>query len=82
MVTIPVRSRVQPDGVLTISVPTGLPGTEVEVLVIVSPLSTGAPGAASGRWPHGFFEQTYGACAGDRLVRPEQGELEIREGLR
>jgi len=41
MITIPVRGRVKPDGTLVVSLATGMPESEVEVLVVVNPLSSG-----------------------------------------
>lgn len=32
-------------------------------------------------WQPGFFEQTAGAWQGEKLVRPEQGEYEVRVEL-
>ena len=32
-------------------------------------------------WPTNYFEETYGALRDDPLVRPEQGDFEIREEL-
>lgn len=32
-------------------------------------------------WPGDFFDNVYGAWAGEPLERPEQGELEVRESL-
>jgi hypothetical protein len=69
MITIPVRGRVKPDGTLVISVATGMPESEVEVLVVVSELTSGAPSSQSRAWPEGFFEKTYGACASDPLCQ-------------
>jgi len=78
MITIPVRARVKPDGTLVVTVATGMPESEVEVLVVVNEISSGAPAGQSRRWPEGFFEQTYGACASDPLRQAPQGEFELR----
>jgi len=82
MVTIPARGRVQADGTLVVSVPTGMPESEVEVLVVVNQIHPEAPARQPGPWPERFFEQTFGACASDPLTRAAQGELEVREILR
>jgi len=73
MVTIPIRTRLQADGSLSLLVPTGLVESEVEVVVIVQPL----PDSRTG-WPEGFFEQTYGAFAEQPLERARQGDFEAR----
>jgi hypothetical protein len=78
MITIPVRGRVKPDGTLVVSVATGMPESEVEVLVVVNRLSSGTPADQFKTWPEGFFERTYGACASGPLCRAPQGEFEVR----
>ena len=77
MVTIPIKTRLQANGTLSLSVPTGLPESDVEVVVIVQPVSDSVAA-----WPKGFFEQTYGAFAEHPLERAPQGEFEAREVLR
>lgn len=77
MVTIPLRTHLESNGTLNLSVPTGLPESDVEVVVIVHPV----PDRANG-WPEHFFEDTYGAFADHPIVRPDQQELEVRKALR
>jgi hypothetical protein len=74
MVTIPVKTRLEANGTLNLRVPTGLPESDVEVVVIVQPISAHA-------WPKDFFEMTYGAFADQPIERPDQGEFEVREAL-
>ena len=69
MMTTPLKMRLAPDGTLDLHVATGLPASEVEVLVILQPLA--GPAAT---WPKGFLESTYGALAEQLLERAEQGE--------
>ena len=76
MVTIPLRTRLEPDGTLDLHVATGLPTSEVDVLVILQPV----PPPLSA-WPEGFFESTYGAFAEQPLERGEQGAHELRRPL-
>ena len=76
MVTIPLKTRLEPDGTLDLHVATGLPASEVDVLVILQPIPL--PLAA---WPEGFFESTYGAFAGQPLERGVQGAHELRGPL-
>ncbi len=42
MVTIPVTTRLEADGVLNLRVPTGLPQADVEVIVVVQPIAAEA----------------------------------------
>ena len=77
MVTIPLKTRLEADGILNLRVPTGLPETDVEVLVVVQPVQT-----TTSSWPKDFFQETYGAFADQPLERGSQGELEACEIFR
>ncbi len=77
MVTIPVKTRLEADGVLNLRVPTGLPETDVEVVVVVQPVEAGAS-----TWPEDFFQETYGAFADHPIERGSQGAFDDREVLR
>jgi hypothetical protein len=74
MQSIMLSSRVGQDGVLKLSVPVGLPDMEMEVMIIIQPVTQ--PG-----WPPAFFEHTFGCLRGEPLVRESQGEYEIRDEL-
>ena len=76
MVTIPLKARVNSDGTLDIQVRTGLPESEVDVLVVIQ------PAALADRWPEGFLDETFGAFADAPLSRPEQPVMEVREPLK
>jgi hypothetical protein len=82
MVSFSVKARVKPDGSLQVAIPTGLPESDVDVLVVVRPVC--APreeGPAIGSWPEGFFEKTFACLAEDPLVRGPQLQHEAREKL-
>jgi hypothetical protein len=81
MRSIHLKSHVGPDGTLKLSVPTDLSDTEVEIVVILNPIETPAA-AGDSKWPADFFETTFGACEDDPLVRPPQGEFEVRETIK
>ncbi|OGG51978.1 MAG: hypothetical protein A3F84_15280 [Candidatus Handelsmanbacteria bacterium RIFCSPLOWO2_12_FULL_64_10] len=83
MKSILLKSRVQADGILELRVPTDLPESDVEVVVVVQPISDGDEQKSSGKsgWPPGFFERTAGAWQGEPLVREPQGEYEDRDKL-
>ena len=76
MVTIPVKTRLKPDGTLDLQVPTGLPESEVDVVVVIQPISE-TPGV----WPGDFFSETYGAFHASPLERPPQLQFRQRESL-
>ena len=76
MLTIPVKTRLEPDGSLNLHVPTNLPASDVDVLIVLQPVQ---PQTAA--WPAGFFEQTYGSFAEHPLERASQGTFERRSDL-
>ena len=77
MVSILIRSRTNPDGTLDLLVTTGIPESEVEVVLVVH---TAQP--ESGRsWPEGFLEQVVGSIDDPTFTRPSQGQYEGRQAL-
>ncbi len=78
MISIQTKARVAADGTLTVQVPTDLPETDVDVMLVVQPVA-GSPEALG--WPPGFFEETAGSWQGKPLERAPQGDLEVREAL-
>ena len=80
MKTIQLNGHTKPDGALDISVPTGMPDLDVEVLLVVQPVRDD-DGAGDRGWPPGFFERTAGQWQGNALTRGEQGNYEDRERL-
>lgn len=77
MITIPVKTRLEANGILNLRLPTGLPETDVEVLVVVQPVETRANG-----WPKDFFQETYGVFADHPIERGNEAAFEGREVLR
>lgn len=78
METITLHSRVGADGLLKLQVPVKLTNTDLEVVLIVQPVAS--TGDSLG-WPPGFFEEVAGGWTGERLVREDQGQYEVREDL-
>jgi hypothetical protein len=79
---IELRTRIGPDGILTLSVPAGMSEANREVNVIVEPADATLGKTAKitpEEWAR-FVNETAGARKGD-LERPEQGELEVRDQL-
>jgi hypothetical protein len=81
--SIRLKSHVGPDGTLHLNVPTEFRETDVEVVVTLTPIE--APPQPNTdqlrRWPDDFFENTFGACKEEPLIRLPQGEPEVREAL-
>ncbi|MEX2301058.1 MAG: hypothetical protein WD733_08990 [Bryobacterales bacterium] len=72
-----MKTRLRSDGTLDIHVPTGLPESDVEVLLLIEPVLNPAD-----VWPEGFFERTFAAFAEQTLERLAQGCIDSREALR
>ncbi len=82
MTRIELRTRIGPDGILTLSVAAGMSEANREVKVIVEPTDVADKKTAKmtpEEWER-FVDETAGAWKGD-LERPEQGELEVRDQL-
>jgi hypothetical protein len=80
MTPIELRTRVGPDGVLTLSVPMGPAEANREVRVRVESAEPGIKKTSEmtqEEW-HRFIAETAGSWQGD-LERPEQGEYETRD---
>jgi hypothetical protein len=79
MKSVTFHSHVGADGILNLQVPVGMINTELEVMVIVQPVvQAESKSAEPSGWLPGFFEEVIGGWAGEPLVRPEQGEYEMR----
>lgn len=83
MQSITLNSRVGQDGVLKLSVPVGLPDVEMEVMIIIQPVTQPRPSELPGGlgWSPTFFEHTFGCLRDEPLVREPRGEYEIRDEL-
>lgn len=78
MTTIQLHSHVGPDGVLKIEVPLGMKDADLDVVLIVNQLHEKEK-PDSGKWPPGFFPETFGSFCSDPLIRDPQGDFETRE---
>ncbi len=80
MTKMEFESEVGSDGVLTLRV--ALPPEEASgrVRVTIQPVSKAAAGQDDEEW-HRILRETYGACAGMGLERPDQGEFEVRDPI-
>ncbi|MEH2379871.1 MAG: hypothetical protein V7K27_13455 [Nostoc sp.] len=76
MESIKLCSHVGADGILHLDIPSGIVSGDIEVEVIIKPISQ-----SQKEWMPDFFEEVIGGWAGKPLERPEQGEFETRETL-
>lgn len=90
MISIQTKTRIGPDGRLMVEVPTPLRETEVEVMLVLQPVSSNGNGKSPLEsrttpedlgWAPGFFEETCGSFRDDPLERLPQGDYEVREPL-
>ena len=68
-----LQGHIQANGLLTFQIPTGLPASEVEVVIVVQSIAYKAESTTPEDlgWSPGFFERTAGAWYGEPLVRGE-----------
>jgi hypothetical protein len=81
--TIELRTRVGPDGTLTLNVPVGMSEANREVKIVIESTEGRAERSTTmtrDEWAR-FVAATAGAWKGD-LERPEQGEFEVRDQWR
>lgn len=82
MESVNVRSRVGEDGILHLDIPCGFSSTELEVMVILQPLTSGASASAPDHeWSPDFFTEVVGGWQGEPLIRESQGRYETRNEL-
>jgi hypothetical protein len=81
MKTIQTRLHTEPDGTLTLTVPSGIPDADLDVLIVLQPAArdTSKAGADSRQWEH-LIRQTAGSIQDPTFFRHEQGDYEKREG--
>jgi hypothetical protein len=84
MKSMEFKSHVGPDGKLQLEIPLPFSNADLEVIVIVQPLTPALAAKTPEElgWPPGFFEETFGSFRDEPLVRGEQGAYEIRDELK
>lgn len=65
MKTMTLRARSNRDGMVQLEVPTNLPESEIEIVLVMQPIETAAVDAMG--YPIGYFEETYGSFADEPL---------------
>jgi len=81
MATFTVRSKAGPDGVVHFDIPSGFPDSEVEVTLVVQPVSPPPMERSDHGWSPDFLERVLGGWHGEPLERGPQGEYEDRDKL-
>jgi hypothetical protein len=75
MVTISAKARINPDGTLDLRVPTGLPETDVDGLIVLEPRNH-AP-LSNPEWPDRYFEETFGSLRDNPIARETPPPFEL-----
>ncbi|NCT22398.1 hypothetical protein GW781_14750 [bacterium] len=85
MQSLTLYSRIGKDGILKLQTPIGMPNTDVEVILVVSPLKKSSKAKIAKKhpgWPPEFFSEIVGGWQGEPLVREPQGDYETRDELK
>lgn len=84
METIKLTTHIQADGKLTLDLPKTLINRQVEILVVLQPITNGSSQADSEPvdemgYPLGFWEKLHAMGGDDLMERPDQGFFDERE---
>jgi hypothetical protein len=79
MQSLTLHARVGKDGILKLETPIGITNTDLEIILIVNPVSEARPVV---EWPANFFTEIIGGWEGKPLVRESQGTYEARNELK
>jgi len=82
MQSLTLHSHIGADGILLLKVPFTDDDANLEVKVIIQPITSQPKTSEKLGYPPGFFGEVIGGWVGEPLVRAEQGELEPRERLK
>ena len=83
MKSLQLKSNVGKDGILRLQLPINMPNQEIDIVIVMQAVQKQKEKqylTIEKGWPDDFFQNVVGAWTGD-LVRPEQGDFEIREGI-
>jgi hypothetical protein len=81
MKSIHLKSRIKANGILELRVPTGLPESDVELVIVVQPIPSALQKESPEErgWLPEFFERTAGSLADDPIKRwPQDPRDDVR----
>ncbi|MBI4578614.1 MAG: hypothetical protein HY718_02875 [Planctomycetes bacterium] len=76
-----ITEHVGKDGILRLQVPVDVAEQDLEVVIVMQPLTHASTPPSTDSWPNGFFEATAGVLADAPLRRSAQGDFEVRPEL-
>jgi hypothetical protein len=82
MVSISLRGHVRADGTLELRIPTKLSETDVEVTIMLEPVSENDAESTRPAWPEGYFERTFGSLRDNPIAYAPPTDFEVRSELR
>jgi len=82
MQNITLHSHIGPDGILNLKIPFTSNDANLEVKIIIQPITPKSKTPEEFGYPPNFFGEVIGGWEGEPLVRAEQGEFEQRETLK
>ena len=82
MESISLRGHIPADGTLELRVPTKLSETDVEITIIVRPVTAAEAEVDEKGWPKGYFESTFGSLRDDPIEYEPPPPLEERNKFR
>jgi hypothetical protein len=81
MESICIRGHIPAVGTLELRVPTKLSETDVEVTIIVRPVTAAEADVDEKGWPKGYFERTFGSLRDDPIEYEPPPDFEERAEL-
>jgi hypothetical protein len=69
MISFPKKARTDKNGTLSLAIATGLPDSDLEVVVVVEPAGQGTA-APVDEWPEGYFDRSFWIASGRRSGTP------------
>jgi hypothetical protein len=82
MKSISLRGHIPADGTLELRVPTKLSETDVEITIIVRPVTAAETEREEKGWPKGYFERTFGSLKDNPMEYEPPPPLEERTKFR
>jgi len=79
MQTLTLKTRTDKDGIIRLEIPTNILEQDVEIVVVMQ--TTDDEALDDMGYPIGYFEDTYGMFADDRIERNQPIQVDVRDDL-
>jgi hypothetical protein len=81
MESISLRGHIPADGILELRVPAKLSGTDLEITILVRPVTAAEAEVDEKGWPKGYFERTFGSLKDNSIEYELPPDFEERAEL-